>query len=135
MSSTEADPEAAESTETAPALDPSLIPPGEFCYRIVEIQLGEILSKDAERFGRDLREFRYDSFTKEVLCPYWQRSEYGTIRCEFLGREVVDEDDPDAIEKIAAHFGTSAVPAEIGYNWELADESKICDIRLDEEDT
>lgn len=60
--------------------DKSVIPPGEFCYRVVRLGAGESISDDIERFGRDLREFRYHGAYKEVLCPYWIRTERDTVR-------------------------------------------------------
>ena len=46
----------------------------------------------------------YNRTYKQVLCPYWQRTEYGTVRCDFLGREFIDDEDAGAIEKIINHF-------------------------------
>lgn len=114
-------------------MDESLIPYGQFCYRIEKIGDGEVLSRDIERFGKDLREYSYFGDLKEVLCPYWIRTDYGTVRCEFLGREVVDEDDRKALAKIARHFGEEAAKT-ISYSYELADELKICGIREEDPD-
>lgn len=115
--------------------DSSLIPSGGFCYRVEEIRDGEVLSDDIERFGKDLREFRYHGNHKEVLCPYWQRTDYGTVRCTYLGREVVDEDDPAAKGKWMARFGEARPNFQgIGYSWALPDEIKICAVREFDED-
>lgn len=51
-------------------VDSSVIPPGEYCYRLVATTDGEVLVDDIERFGKDLREFSYGTEVKEVLCPY-----------------------------------------------------------------
>lgn len=72
--------------------DPSKILPGEFCYRIYPLKPGEILSTDASQFGRNLREYPYHPGFKEVLCPYWQRTDYGTVKCLFMETEVLDEE-------------------------------------------
>ncbi|MEW5886822.1 MAG: hypothetical protein AB1735_09005 [Pseudomonadota bacterium] len=114
-------------------MDASLIPPGEYCYRVVKIREGEILSKDINKFGRELREFSYNGAYKEVLCPYWNRTEYGTVRCDFLDKEFVDDEDSNAIGKIIAHFGSSDAPEKFGRSWALSDEIKICGVREDED--
>ena len=57
---------------------------GNHCYRVVELEEGEELSHDIERFGKDLRGFSYRTGLKEVLCPYWQKTDYGVVRCEYL---------------------------------------------------
>lgn len=113
--------------------DKSIIPPGEYCYRIVEIQDGEVLSDDIDRFGKDLREYSYGGGYKEILCPYWQRTDYGTVRCNYLEKEVIDDLDFDAHKKIMAHFGISDVYEKFDSCWELPDEIKICGINLDGE--
>ena len=88
--------------------DTSVIPVSDyFCCQIVEIQPDEILSTDIERFGKDLREYRYSENTKEILCPYWFRTDHNTVRCVFLDIE----DDMDS---------------------PLADEQKICNINFEE---
>ena len=46
-------------TEYANVRDATQIPPGENCYRVVELIEGEVLSEEIERFGKDLREFSY----------------------------------------------------------------------------
>ena len=115
--------------------DESVIPPGEHCYRVYPIRDGEVLSWDHDRFGKDLREFSYGPGFKEVLCPYWRRTEYGTVKCEFLGMEVLDNeinDHNESVALLAKRIGLEAAqqfPASL-----LADEIKECDIRYDEDD-
>ena len=62
-------------------IDTNLIPIGEDCFRLELIGPGEQLSHDGERFGKDLRQFSYGGGYKQVLCPYWQKTHYGTVRC------------------------------------------------------
>ncbi|MDR0664350.1 MAG: hypothetical protein LBF86_02365 [Helicobacteraceae bacterium] len=114
-------------------MDTSLIPPGEYCYRVIKIREGEILSQEIEKFGRELREYSYNGAYKEVLCPYWQKTAYGTVRCNFLDREFVDDEDPKSMEKIVAHFGSPDAPDKFKRSWALSDEIKICGIRDDED--
>lgn len=114
-------------------MDDSLIPPGKYCYRVIKIREGEILSRDINKFGRELREFSYHSAYKEVLCPYWHRTEYGTVRCDFLGREFVDEEYSTAIEKIISNFGSPDAPDRFERSWALPDEIKICGVRENED--
>lgn len=111
----------------------SFIPQGDYCYRVVEIQAGEILNGNVLQFGKELREFRYHGNMKEVLCPYFQRTNYGTVRCNFLDKEYVDEDDSDAIEKIIKHLGIPDAKNPFDYSWALSDEIKICGINEDED--
>ena len=113
--------------------DESGIPKGEFCYSIKRIQPGEVLCDDVDRFGKDLREYRYRHDWKEILCPYWRRTDYGTVICEFLDVEVVDEDDWDAREKIKRYLETTHEKKVIGHDCLLSDEIKICDIKADED--
>jgi hypothetical protein len=63
----------------------SIIPPGCFCYRIKRIQGDEKLNDNIDRFGKDLREFRYHGEYKEILCPYWRLTDYGTVIRLFQG--------------------------------------------------
>lgn len=112
--------------------DSELIPHGQNCYRLVPIAPGEVLDLDVWRYGMDLREFPYRGGWKEVLRPYWRRTGYGTVRCEFLDREVFDEDDDAAREKVAAHFGGLAED-RVGHSLELADHYKICDVHYSDE--
>jgi hypothetical protein len=113
--------------------DSSSIPAGKYCYRLVRIQPGEILSKEVARFGKDLREYSHHTGYKEVLCPYWQRTDYGTVRCNFLDREVIDEDDSKAKALIQARFGVTDASNQFGMSYFLSDEIKVCGQREDED--
>lgn len=113
--------------------DESIIPKGEFCYSIKRIQPGEVLCEDIERFGKDLREYRYHQDWKEILCPYWRLTDYGTVICDFLDIEVVFEDDWDAREKIKLYLETTGETKVIGHDCLLSDQVKICDINADED--
>lgn len=115
------------------AKDTSVIPSGGFCYRVVRIAEDDVLGTDVSRLGKELREFRHHGDYKAVLCPYWQRTDYRTVRCTYLDVEVVDEDDPDARQRIVNHFGSAASLERIGRSWSLADELKICGVRDDED--
>jgi hypothetical protein len=118
----------------------TVIPKGDFCYRVVPIAEGEILSTDFERFGRDLREYPFNAHgDKRVLCPYWIRTTHGTVRCERLDLEVFDDDlgyydHETALEKATQHFGKDNVASKVGRSWELPDELKVCGINLDEDE-
>ncbi|MBK6651926.1 MAG: hypothetical protein IPG42_20895 [Betaproteobacteria bacterium] len=63
-----------------------LIPSGRFCYRLEPITPGEVMANDLERYGKDLREHSYGGGMKQVLCPYWIRTDHGTVRCEKMNR-------------------------------------------------
>jgi hypothetical protein len=110
----------------------SIIPPGCFCYRIKRIQADEILCNDIDRFGKDLREFRYHGEHKEILYPYWNRRDYGTVICEFLDFEVIDDNDPNFREKAIKYLTDSNETKEIGHDCFLSDEVKICNVNVHE---
>ncbi|MGV6850730.1 MAG: hypothetical protein ACWA5R_00955 [bacterium] len=111
----------------------SKIPPGEYCYRIVPLKEGEILSKRLSQFGRNLREYTYCQGYKEVLCPYWYRTDYGTVQCRFLDLEVYEAGDEDAIDHLRAKFGEGG---EFRFHSShfLPDEIKVCDVNTDCDD-
>lgn len=117
--------------------DPSIIPPGPFCYRVYPLRPGETLSTDIDQFGRSLREYAYhQGYNKEVLCPYWQRTEYGTVKCLFMGKEVLDEEHYDfkeAFTLLSAKIGEQAA-RDFPQGWALPDEIKICGVGEDEDD-
>jgi hypothetical protein len=111
------------------------VPKGEFCYTILKIADGEILSNDIARFGYDLREFKYHNDAKEVLCPYWNRTNHGTIRCDKLDLEVYDEDIcyADARKLALEHFGEAEIDNRVKHSSLLAEEIKVCDINLEDD--
>ena len=113
----------------------ALIPYGEYCYSVEVLGPGESLSNDVDRYGFDLREFRYHNDRKAILCPYWRRTSHGTVRCEKLLREVFAERESFEVErmKAAAHFGEKSVGRSVGYSYELADEIKVCNINMTNE--
>lgn len=113
-------------------MDLSLIPPGNYCYRVVDLKPGEVLSQDIDRFGRELREFSYNKGRKEILCPYWYRTEYGMVQCRYLNVETLDDDDPEAKSKALAHFGGEKAFEEANHPSLLYDEIKICGINEEE---
>jgi hypothetical protein len=96
---------------------------------------GEVLSTDRQEFGRSLREFPYLPGWKEVLCPYWQRTDHGTVKCLFTGAEVFD-DTLDADHAVALSTGRlgKAKASELRWHWALPDEVKICAVNEDQDD-
>ncbi|MCG7988388.1 MAG: competence protein CoiA family protein [Candidatus Thiodiazotropha sp. LLP2] len=115
-------------TEYVNVRDATQIPPGEHCYRVVELAEGEVLSEEIERFGKDLREFSYRPGLKEILCPYWRKTDFGMARCDYLEQECLNEDEENALEKAVAHYG-GREQFEINNKHSLLyDEIKICGI-------
>ncbi|MBS0467382.1 MAG: hypothetical protein JSS31_00090 [Proteobacteria bacterium] len=108
--------------------DESVIPPGHYCYRVRKVAPNEVLSDDIERFGKDLREYYYGGGFKEILCPYWQLTDYGMVRCEFLGVEGLDE-SRGAKAKALHYYKTEELfnTANKSHHY-LSDEIKICGI-------
>jgi hypothetical protein len=113
--------------------DETLIPPGGLCYQVVDLEPGEVLSDDWERFGQDQREFKFGKTAKQVLCPYWFKTSHGTVRCERLDVEVYDDNgDFELTRALAkAHFGEDEVWQHVQFSFLLSDEIKICDINED----
>ena len=114
--------------------DESLIPAGEYCYRVVDLAEGEVLVPDVERVGRDLREAGYTNSTKRILCPCWQRTDYGTVRCNFLDVDACDGIDDETRARIVAHFGSEDAVDRIVRDRALPDEVKVCGINGDDGD-
>lgn len=115
--------------------DISKIPSGGFCYSVVELQEGEVLCLDLERFGKELREYIYRHDTKEVLCPYWHKTDYGMVRCDYLCVESLMEDEVGAREKAILYYGSEARLEEADDHSLIYDEIKICGINEDTDDT
>ena len=114
-----------------------LIPFGRFCYRMENVAPGEVLSRERDRYGKDLREYPYHKGTKAVLCPYWQATDHGTGRCEFLGVEHLDEEQGHALALFLRRSTTSGpitYASEIGHSFDLPDEYKICGVNEDDDD-
>jgi len=88
---------------------------------------GEKLSADIAQFGKDLREFSYRPGYKEVLCPYWRKTDYGMIRCDFLDVQSLDEDDDQSQMKAIEYFGSEQEFDRNNHYSYLYDEIKICD--------
>ena len=115
-------------TEYTNIRDATQIPPGEYCYRVVELAEGEVLSKDIERFGKDLREFSYRPGLKEILCPYWRKTDFGMVCCDYLEQACLNEDEENALEKAIAHYGSREQFEANNKHSLLYDEIKICGI-------
>lgn len=114
----------------------ALIPQGEYCYQVVELPAGELqLNPSLEEFGKERREADYIWGYKRVLCPYWQVTDHGTVRCEYLAVEAVMEHDYEAhLDQALKHFGTEQALAAVRVGaLRLPDEIKICEINLPDE--
>jgi hypothetical protein len=114
--------------------DTAAIPKGGFCYRVVRLRPGELLSKEIARFGKDLREYSHHGDWKEVLCPYWHRTDYGMVRCDYLESEGLDENDRGAMEKAIRHFGSEELLWKAHRYSLLYDEIKVCGVKEDEDE-
>lgn len=108
--------------------DTSVIPLGEDCYKLVPIQTGEVMHDDPEEYGKQLREYTYLGNLKQVLCPYWHKTDYGMVQCRFLEIEGLIEDEDGAWEKAVHHFGSSEALFKANQATLLFDEIKYCGI-------
>jgi hypothetical protein len=114
--------------------DSSLIPPGSFCYFVVALCPGEILSTDRDRYGFELREFLYHPGAKAVLCPYWQMTDYGMVRCDFMEVQSLNRDYSGSMSKALNYFGSEEEFNKVNRYSYLYDEQKICGINDEEDD-
>lgn len=113
--------------------DVSPIPPGKYCYRVVPRDPGDTFDGGVDRYGMELREYSFGSDRKQVACPHWWRTEYGTVQCRLLDFECADEFEPHFKEKIQQHFGVSYEQTTL-WICDLADEFKVCEINMEEPD-
>lgn len=75
---------------------PLLIPAGSFCYRVLPTEVTFIIKMDSPRLGLDVRESGTRTpGERVVLCPYWERTDYGTVRCGYQNREVLGMEKND----------------------------------------
>ena len=84
------------------------------------------MKKDASLIPLGMYCYDYTEGGERVQCPYWNRTDYGTVRCEYLEKEVIDEFDDDAEEKIRTRFGVADASDKFGWCDLLADECRIC---------
>jgi hypothetical protein len=116
--------------------DDSVIPKGYFCYTVVWYGEGESEVPLTNRFGFEVREARTHERAKRVLCPHWQRTTHGTVRCERMEREAAfDTDYQKNVALAIAHFGSKEAWESIRASpYDLGDEQKICGINVDDDD-
>ncbi len=109
--------------------DPSLIPSGRYCYRFVKVAPGEVVLPAGAEMGRAQRESEgYNPLVKRVLCPYFERSGYGTVRCLYLGKEVAFDFLREQIApRVAARFGVLDAVDWFEGDSLLWDMVKVCD--------
>lgn len=111
--------------------DPSLIPQGRYCYRWVNLTPGETAPSAGSEFGRLQREGEgYHPTVKQVLCPYLEASGYGTVRCLFLGLEVLrwGNEPEDVAPRMLARFGTAEAAHWFEEDNLLGDRVKVCGV-------
>lgn len=114
--------------------DPSLIPSGDYCYRFVKLYPGEVVPPAGPDMGRSQRECaRPGAAHKEVLCPYFEHTDRRTVRCLFLGQEVLRlGDDPEDVEpQMLARFGTPEAAHWFEAGSLLVDSIKVCGVGLE----
>lgn len=84
------------------------IPRGDYCYERwlpeeAEAEFDALVEKYGELSGEALIMYSERSQTRD--CPYWEHTDYGTIKCHFLEEEVVGWPEEERT-KAAAHFGS-----------------------------
>jgi hypothetical protein len=114
--------------------DPSLIPSGRYCYRFVKLAPGEVVPPAGPEMGRAQRECAGHGDThKEVLCPYFEYSTYRTVRCLYLGQEVLQlfDSPEDVAPQMVARFGTPEAAQAFAADSLLGDSIKVCGVGLE----
>ena len=114
--------------------DPSLIPTGRYCYRLVKLAPGEVVLPAGPEMGRAQRESANPGSTyKEMLCPYFEYSTYRTVRCLYLGQEVLQlgDDHEDVAPHMQARFGTMEAAKTFAVDSLLGDSIKVCGVGLE----
>ena len=111
------------------------VPFGDYCYDLVHIDGRDILE-----FEQELQRLHNDGFgawfpifmaqTKRVFCPYWKTTDYGTVRCAYLGREAVGIGDGDCYRRAVEHFGSEEAANEACQGWLLGDAVKECRLNV-----
>ncbi len=109
-----------------------LIPKGCYCYQYEPVTGHEDFSQGVHRLGFESREFESKGDTnKGVLCPFWNRTEYGTIRCDYTGYECIDDYSGDGAaseEKIRKRFKVMDAKDYFEYSSLFFDMVKVCEI-------
>lgn len=105
--------------------DTQFIPTGKFCYR-VEPLAESLLHPSSSEVGGQVREAKFGDREKMVLCPYWIRTEHGTVRCEYLNSEVEGMVSGD-YELSVEHYGVEKA-AQIEWSL-LSDMIKVCQVK------
>ena len=108
---------------------PLLIPSGDFCYRAVPSDGNEQVGLSSPRLGRDFRDATWYAGDKVVLCPYWEHTDHGTVRCEYLKREELTWQS-DEHHLAVAQFGKEVV-SHMETQSHLAEMLKVCDVKPD----
>lgn len=114
--------------------DSSLIPSGRYCYRFVKLAPGEVVPPAGPEMGRAQRECAAHGDThKEVLCPYFEYSTYRTVRCLYLGQEVLQlfDSPEDVAPQMVARFGTPEAAQAFEADSLLGDSIKVCGVGLE----
>ena len=92
---------------------------------------GEVLDNDVRRFGMELRQYTFGGNYKSVLCPFWEQTEYGIVRCRHTGIISLD-DTAGCLERVIAHYGSYDAFRVLRKSATLYDEEKCCDIHTDD---
>jgi hypothetical protein len=106
------------------------IPDGSYCYsehfsdENIE-RMAEFEKLHPEESGEQF--VLWVQLREEKTCPYWQRTDHGTFRCNFIEDEAVGWREGDH-EKALSHFGSEAVLEERcqGSGFELGDQVRCC---------
>lgn len=109
----------------------AITPEGQYCYRIEPHEANESLPDVDDRFGQRIRVARYQEGYKIICCPYWQTTDYGTVRCLFLDQEFIDSQDGEALEKVQSRFLLTESVNWFDINLSLDDKMKICGVNME----
>jgi hypothetical protein len=108
------------------------VPPGDYCYQTVHtggLDMDEYQRNLKAQFPDDsgARFLAYLENTKRVYCPYWSVTDYGTVKCGYLGIEAVGMSGKSSKEA-RKHFGSEEAIQAACTGGTLGDALKECNV-------
>ena len=114
---------------TAPKRHPLLIPKGDFCYKYEKSEEKYEVMMNSSDFGKSAYRKANTILAGEivVVCPYWEKTDNGTVICHKLEYEVMGWHAIDR-ELAVQRLGEDAA-YKLPSMSNLGDMLKICDLR------
>ena len=108
------------------------VPHGTWCYKNVHVEglgLDEYDSPTLQSQFPDDPGARWEFMIRNtrVYCPYWSVTDYGTVKCAYLGVEAIGISE-ESMAKAARHFGSQEAAIEASTGFLLGDAVKECNV-------